>query len=248
MPDPSPRYLDLQDWPRRESFEWFRGFASPCFDVCVRLDVSALQAALQAAPQAPPQSPSPPRGTAGAAPSITLACYHAALVVANAMQPFRLRLEADAPQAGQPAAPRVRVLERVHGSCTVLRADESLGFGFLGFEPGLACFVQRARERIAAVRRRHEPLGLAEAPDPLALMYFTNLPWLHFTSFRHAHDGNADASIPRLALGRIEPEGARAWMPLALQVHHALVDGLHAGRYVQALQERLASAREWVEG
>ena len=38
------RYLDLAAWPRRATFEFFRGFDKPYFNVCVRLDVTALVA------------------------------------------------------------------------------------------------------------------------------------------------------------------------------------------------------------
>ena len=33
------------------------------------------------------------------------------------------------------------------------------------------------------------------------------------------------ADIPKLAFGQVKEEGGRQWMPLALEVHHALMDG-----------------------
>jgi chloramphenicol O-acetyltransferase type A len=54
--------------------------------------------------------------------------------------------------------------------------------------------------------------------------------------------------VPKIAFGRIEPEGdgGKQWMPLSLEVHHALVDGLHVGRYVQALEAALATPANWL--
>ena len=37
-----PTYLDLDAWPRRELFEFYRDFDKPYFNVCTRLDVTNL--------------------------------------------------------------------------------------------------------------------------------------------------------------------------------------------------------------
>jgi chloramphenicol O-acetyltransferase type A len=83
-------YLDLAAWPRRDAFNFFRGFDKPYFNACVRLDVAQLKAALAA------------RGRGG----LALAYHFIALCLANRLSPFRLRLE------GQ----RVRVRTQHHGA------------------------------------------------------------------------------------------------------------------------------------
>ena len=37
-----PTYLDLDTWPRRAVFEFYRNFDKPYFNVCTRLDVTNL--------------------------------------------------------------------------------------------------------------------------------------------------------------------------------------------------------------
>jgi len=37
-----PKHLDLDSWPRRGLFEFFRGYQNPYFNVCSRLDVTSL--------------------------------------------------------------------------------------------------------------------------------------------------------------------------------------------------------------
>jgi hypothetical protein len=52
-------------------------------------------------------------------------------------------------------------------------------------------------------------------------------------------------SIPRFAWGKYFREGGALKMPLSMQAHHGLVDGLHFGRFyelVQALLDDPASA------
>ena len=218
-------YLNTDTWARRDAFAYFRTFDKPYFSVCVRLDVAPLRAALAAR-----------RGQANTAGGLTLACYHLALQVANAQQPFRLRLEGG----------RVRIHEVVHGSTTVLRADESFGFAYLQHHPSYTQFASHATVQINAVREGR--VLFEPRVDEAALLHFTTLPWLHFSSFSHARNWGREDSVPKLAFGRISAEGPQQWMPLSVEVHHALVDGLHVGRYVQAMEAALQAPGHWLDG
>jgi len=214
-------YLDLATWPRRDAFEFFRRFDKPFFNVCTRLDVARLKAAL-------------PAGT-----GLTLACYFIALRLANRHQPFRLRIEGD----------RVRVREVVHGSTTVLRDDgESFFFAELEYHDDFGAFAAKAGAAIDAARSMRAAFD--PKPDDVARVFFTSLPWLHFTSFSHARnwrkDGGGDDSIPRFALGRADADGERLWLPLSIEVHHALMDGVHVGRYVQDFEAALREPAAWL--
>lgn len=229
-PTASARPVDLAAWPRRAAFEFFRTFERPVFDLCTRVDVAPLKAALVARAARQP---------AGAAKvGLSLACTWLALELANRHAPFRLRLRDDI------AAPLVELAE-VHGSTTVVRDDGAIGFAYLTRDADFGRFSAQARAAVDAVR--HAPREAAWAPRTAeeALVYFTALPWVHFTSFTHARQPGLSDSIPRLAFGRAEPDGARLWLPLALQVHHALMDGLHAGRFVQDFEAACAEPSGW---
>lgn len=212
-------YLDTATWARRDAFEFFRHFDKPYFNVCVRLDVSRLKAALTA------------RGGGG----LSLACYFIALRLANMHQAFRLRLEGD----------RVHVYDEVHGSTTVLREDgESFFFAEFDHSADFDAFAAQAGAAIDAartVRAAFEP-----RPDDVARLYFTSLPWLHFTSFSHARNWKREDSIPRFAFGRAQAEGGALWLPMSVEVHHALMDGVHVGRYVQDFEAALRQPEAWL--
>ncbi len=228
-------YLDTGSWPRRDAFLHFGGFEQPFFSLCTRLDVALLKTALARQPQ--------PGG-------LSLACHHAALRVANEQMPFRLRLER---QADPAASSRVRIHGRVDGSTTVLRSDDSFGFAHLPWRPGFAEFRAQGARAMQDVRDGppgfHEPpAGPDDADADAALMYFTTLPWVHFTSFAHARPLTGADSVPRVAFGRIDAEGARQWLPVALDVHHALMDGVHAGRFLQGLEAALTAPEGWLGG
>jgi len=212
-------YLDLERWPRRDAFEYFRTFDKPFFNVCVRLDVARLKAALAA------------RDSRG----LSLTLYYLALRLANEHEAFRLRLE----------GPRVRIYEVVHGSTTVLRSDgESFVFADLAYTPAHAPFVAGARAAIDIARTAS---GCFEPKvEEVARIHFTTLPWLHFTSFSHARNWGGEDSVPKLAFGRAQADGPHSWLPMSVEVHHALMDGLHVGRYVQDFEALLAAPQDWL--
>lgn len=215
--------LDLSRWPRRATFEFYRDFEQPFFSVCTRVDVAALKPAL---------------AQAGVG-SITLACHFLALQLANRMEPWRYRL-----QQG-----RVRVIGVVHASTTVLLRDDSFGFAYLPHDTNFTRFANHGAAALAAARQA-EPAFVPRMGDQ-ALLHFTTLPWLHFTSFAHARHGRGEDSIPKIAFGRIDSEaagGAQRWLPMSVDVHHALMDGVHVGRFVQAFETAMHNPLPWLQG
>ena len=108
-----------------------------------------------------------------------------------------------------------------------------------------AAFAAPAAAAIAASRAGRAPFE--PKPDDAARVHFTTLPWLHFTGFSHARNWGREDSVPKLAFGRIDNDGARAWMPLSVEVHHALMDGLHVGQFVQAFEVALSEPQVWLD-
>lgn len=216
----TPQFLDLTTWPRRSAFEFFRTFDIPWFNICTRVDVSRLKHALQA------------RGVG----SIWLAYHFIAIRLANDIAPFRYRLEGE----------RVRVHAEVHGSTTVLRGDESFGFATLEHRRD---YTEFAAQAAAAVELARQP-GAAFEPTKLdtAAVHMTTLPWMHFSSYSNVRLRGPHESIPKIAFGRIDADGERLWMPLSVEVHHALMDGLHVGRFIEGFEAALRAPQEWLDG
>lgn len=220
MDSQAPVYLDLAQWPRRAAFDFFRGFDLPCFNICVRLDVGPMRAAVREL----------------GCGSLTLATHYTAIRLANEVEPFRYRAEGDA----------VRVHPVVHGSTTVLREDESFGFATLLHQPNFLAFAQHAQQAIAQARDVRSAFVPAEYGT--GTVHLTTLPWLHFTSYSNARQWGEYDTIPKIAFGKIQQEGDAWWMPLSVEVHHAMMDGLHVGRFVQAFEAALRQPKAWLLG
>lgn len=213
------QYLDLERWPRRNTFEHFRRLGNPFFSLCARVEVGPM---LERVRQRPGVTP-------------FLAYHHAALRAAQAVEAFRYRLEAG------PEGLRVRVHEVVHAGAAMLREDQTLGFTRLAFDPDFDRFCALAHPVLEAAKRPDQA-ELGDTPDDQALIHMTTIPWLSFSSFSHARPMDGIDSVPKLAFGAFAHEGGRTWMPVAVDVHHALMDGLHVGQFYAELQAALMQA------
>ncbi|MCG8455788.1 MAG: CatA-like O-acetyltransferase [Holophagales bacterium] len=213
-------FLDVDSWARKEHFHFFRTYTQPYFDLCAPVDVTELRR----------------RTGAAQAPSFSLAAFWLSLRAVNEVPELRYRLRGE----------KVWEHETVGGGATVLRDDETFGFAYFSCTPDYTSFAVEARPAIEAVKRsgRLEP-----RPHDDALVHYSVIPWVSFTSFAHARplipgdaeagDAGAPDSVPKLVFGRYYPEGEGWRMPVSISLHHALADGLHAGRFFERFQELL---------
>ena len=81
---------------------------------------------------------------------------------------------------------------------------------------------------------------------PANLLNVSSIPWLDFTAFNL----NLPSTylLPILTIGKYDERDGRTFMPLAVQVHHAVCDGYHLGRFVEQVRQLAASADEWLIG
>lgn len=73
------------------------------------------------------------------------------------------------------------------------------------------------------------------------LVYFTCLPWFPVTGAVNERDADPSDTIPRVAWGRWEEKDGRTVLSLSLELNHRLVDGVHVGRFYEALNRRIAA-------
>jgi chloramphenicol O-acetyltransferase type A len=158
--------------------------------------------------------------------SLTVALTFVLARAANAIPPFRYRI-----RSGE-------VIEHavVHPSITVLVDDDLFSYCTFDYTEDFSTFAARAAQQIAHVKAHPT---LEDEPGQDDLLFMTAIPWVTFTSFMHALPSHPADSTPRLAWGKFFKTGAARKMPLNVQVHHALVDGLHVGRFYAHVQDDL---------
>jgi chloramphenicol O-acetyltransferase type A len=197
------RVIDLAAWSRREAFEKYRRFDMPHFNLTASVDVSAFSQVVK-----------------GRSSSFTVAVAYTMARVANEIEPFRLRIHGE----------QVVEYERVHPSFTILLEDESFSFCTVQYCSSYREFSAQAAERIEYIRQHPT---LKDEPGQDDLLFMTSIPWVSFTSMQHPIHLHPADSVPRIAWGKIFQDRDRQLMPLSVQVHHALMDGLHVGRYFE---------------
>lgn len=67
----------------------------------------------------------------------------------------------------------------------------------------------------------------------------TAIPWVTFTQMSSAYSGKPDYSTPVIAWGKYHDVNGRMMMPVSIQANHAFVDGIHIGKFAEALQIQL---------
>ena len=96
-----------------------------------------------------------------------------------------------------------------------------------------ADFCRRAKEQSAA-----QTAFITDGPwDADQLVYFTCLPWFPVTALKNEKDLNPSDSVPRVAWGRWEEQGDRTSLLVSLELNHRLLDGVHVGKFFDALNE-----------
>jgi chloramphenicol O-acetyltransferase type A len=203
------RYVDLKTWPRRKHFEAFSAFDYPHINLCANVDITAFHAFVKQ------QSLSL---------NITLVYLFAR--AANAIPEFRYRI-----REGQVVEHDV-----VHPSSTIMTEGELFSFCTIPYVEDFATFAARAGRIIAQVK---EHPRLEDEPGQDDLLFMTGIPWVSFTSLQHPIQMHPVDSVPRISWGKFFAEGGALKLPLSVQVHHALLDGVHLGRYYTQVQAYL---------
>lgn len=203
------RVIDMQTWSRREHFKKFNAFDHPHFGMCVNIDLTTFYQVVKQRGQ-----------------SITVAIVYVLSRAANAVPEFRYRI-----QAGN-----VIEHEIVHPSITLITADDLFSFCMMDYMDDFAQFAANAGEKIAFVKQHPT---LKDPPGQDNLLFMTALPWVSFTSFMHPMHLHPPDSVPRFAWGKFFEDNQHLKMPLGVQAHHALMDGIHMGRFYSEVQDYL---------
>ncbi len=208
-------YLDIETWSRRKQFEFFKDYDNPYFNLCVNVDVTSLLALTRPAKDI----------------SFFIAYHFLSMKAANEVEPFRYRLRGD----------RVLVHDRIHAGTTLLLADETFTFVYFDFDEDFEVFHARAKAAVEKARAAVSRLDEREGQDDL--IHHSVIPWVSFNSISHARNWRRQDSVPKIAFGKYCEDGNRIRMPISVEVHHALMDGLHVGRYFEKLESYFSNPR-----
>jgi chloramphenicol O-acetyltransferase type A len=202
--------IDIESWKRREHFEFFRNHAFPYLSTTVKVPCDGLVDSCRQSGD-----------------SLFARYLYAASVAANQTPALRLRYIDGA----------VYEQATLHVGTTIGRSDGTFAFSFTEHNSSFAVFMKRFEEEKRAV---HESSGLRlhTDGDRTDLVHYTSIPWFSFEHLSHPVRTMND-SVPKIAFGKIETIGNSRVLPVNIQVHHALVDGIDLGEFFENLKQRI---------
>lgn len=213
---PSYRKIDMDAWPRREHYRYYREFLKCGYSVTARLDVTAAVA------------------FARHRKKHFYGCFlYAAAKTVNEMDEMRMMVGPD----GQPG-----IWERSHVNFTVFHEDDKT-FSDLWTEyrpefPDFYREFQRVLDTYGDCR------GIKGRPgQPPNFFCASCVPWLDYTGYSTGTTGEP-ALFPIVTFGKYKEAAGRLALPVTVTIAHAAADGYHTSLFFQKLQENLDSFAE----
>ena len=203
--------MDIENWPRKTTYEFFKDYEDPFFNFTGNLDVTSIYQFCK---------------RSGLGFSLTTLYY--SLVAANEIREFRIRL----------VEGRLVEFDRIHATQTILNDDETFSFAYYEMKDDVFEFNRSGR----AATEKYKVLKTFDVEsDRRDMIYYSVIPWVSFTSFKHASRLDKTQTVPRIVLGKLFDEGERKLMPLSVEANHAIMDGYHVGKFFTRFQEMINS-------
>ena len=204
--------VDLETWPRRELFTFFGGVSNPYYMVTFRQDVTKLYHYVKAHQL-----------------SFYYTLIYCCTRALNRVEAFRYTIRGDAVY---------RLEERMPSFTDLKKGSEQFHIVTMPCRGTAEEFCKAARER-----SERQQKFIDQTLETDGLIYFSCLPWVDVTAITNEREllaPNArDDSIPRIAWGKYAKTGDQVELGISIDVNHRLIDGLHIGRFAQALTEEM---------
>ena len=204
------KYIKYKSSHRQKHFDFFFKMDQPHFNVCANIDITSFKSSLRSA-----NCP------------FTPAMVYLISRVANAIPEFRHRIRNN----------KIIEHETVHPSFSVLTdVADVFSFCYVDYQPDFKQFVKEAKHQMEYMKTHP---SIEDEPGRDDYLFLSTFPWASFTGIMHPMHYSPVDSVPRIVWGKYFKEGNQIKMPLSVQAHHAVVDGLHVGRYFEKIQELL---------
>ena len=201
--------LNINEWVRKDQFNFFKQFEEPFFGVCVNVDCTVAYDIAKAINT-----------------SFFLYYLHKSLAAANRVEAFKYRIDVN----------DVIVYDKVNASPTINRPDGTFGFSYMDYQESFEDFAKAAQLEIDKVQNSK---GLITANSNENVIHYSSVPWINFTSLSHARSFSFNDSIPKISFGKMTNDKGKRVMPVSIHVHHALMDGYDVAKYIDLFQEMM---------
>lgn len=200
------KIIDLETYPRKSHFEYFKSLAYPYVGFTANVEVTNLV-----------------RFAKSRNASTFLAILWAASQAANQVPQLRQRIVDD----------KIVEFDHCNVGHTVALPDKTFCNCQTDCRMSIEEFLEDAAKRQEEAKHHHGFVNQAE--DETGMIFVSCVPWVAFTQCIQPVPIPADCN-PRIVFGKFIREGERTRMPLHIQCNHALVDGYHLGEFYAAFE------------
>jgi chloramphenicol O-acetyltransferase type A len=202
--------FDIHSWNRKSQYDFFKTYDDPFFNLTTELDVTNLYDYCKKNQL-----------------SFFLACLHFAVESANEILEFRLRIVDDT----------IFEFEHIDIGSTVLNEDNTFSFCYFKRKEDVFAFDINGK---SILKKHSEEDEFDSNKQSLNLIYASSVPWISFTSIKHARSIEREKSgIPKFVFGKFSNSAKAKKMPFSIEVHHALMDGYHVGKFLEIFQKKI---------
>lgn len=202
--------IDLSTWERKVHFNFFNQFDDPSFEMTSRVDCTKAF-----------------RKAKEMKRSFFLTYLHASMKAVNSIKEFKIRIEDD----------KVVQYDIIHAGPTIARDNGTFGFSHLPFHEDFKTFHKNSKLIIDEVSKAND---LNPSFNKNDVVHYSSIPWVEFTSIKHPiFSIKVKDSVPKISFGKLIEQDGKKMMPVSIQANHALVDGYHIGKYLEAFQQNL---------
>lgn len=203
--------IDLENWPRLDRYNHFRGYDRPQFAITAPIDVTHLATVLK------PKGVSPFRAT-----------MFAIGKAVHQIPETRTRLRGDA----------VVEHDTVCLSVTVPSTNDRFNYAALPYLDNFDAFDAECEQILQTASQKPQLKDDVVGDD---VVYLSCAPWINFTAANNPMKGPDDC-IPRIVWGRMTEAADGKWsLPLVVELHHSLADGIHAAAVFRIVEETLGT-------
>ncbi len=205
------KVIDIESWNRKEHFEFFSKMASPYFGFTTEVDCTkAYDDARE-------------NGR-----SFFAVYLYKSMVAVNTVDELKLRIVGD----------QVVLYDEVHVGSTIGRPDGTFGFSFFRYSEDFDIFNEGLQDQIRAVHHS-TGLGIRNEVLPVNHIRHTTIPWNSFSALLHPTNFDPKESIPKITFGKFSIRDGKKFLPVSVEAHHGLADGLHLAKYIEEFQRLL---------
>lgn len=205
------KIIDIENWNRKEHFEFFSQMESPYFGFTTEVDCTKAY------------DDAKENGV-----SFFATYLHRSMIAVNTVDELKLRII-----DGQ-----VILYDTIHAGSTIGRADGTFGFAFIPFSDDFKVFNATMQKEIEAVQQS-SGLRLKNGDLGKDLIRHTTIPWNSFSALMHPTSFNNSESVPKITFGKFSIRDGKKYLPVSVEAHHGLADGLHLAKYLEEFQRQL---------